>query len=706
MSFTEFRQRVWDRGTSFLGKAFIASIFLLSGGTVAMYGAVHHTAQPEFCNTCHIMEPYFKSWQNSKHKDVACIECHYEPGAVETLEGKFKALSQLAKYVTQTQGTKPWAEVSDQSCMRSGCHSVRMLDGPVQFGRISFDHRQHLLESRRGRRLRCTSCHSQIVQGEHVSVTSSVCITCHFMPGKDGTVPEKTSNCMTCHGPPTEPIPVEGRPFVHADYVDRNVGCRECHNPVVEGNGQVRKERCNSCHAETGRIERIGETEFMHEKHVTEHKVECFQCHDEIRHGLLPLKKPEATKKEGCGVCHAAAHDAASLVFAGTGAVGVEDKPSRMYQTRVVCEACHTGRSGFLSPNGELADFSHAATAAPDDSKGATKPSAIADAHSSSHAHASQVAAAGNVDCIHCHGTTYDGLAGQWQAAVGEQLDRLKPMLVELESKVPADPANPAHAAFDDAQKNLALIALDGSRGVHNPSYAIAALRVTAERIDGAREMLGIASTSKAQAELPFNSKDGCTTCHVGAGRPAAIWKGESRFPHQRHLAQRLECSTCHSTERHGEPKFPRDQCATCHHQEGGKVDVSECATCHAAQSNMLTGKIAGFDEKPGTMAKLECTDCHGEAPTIVRPKPANCVVCHKPGYDDKMGAWKTELDGLGSQLDRALAKPESKSLDAAKLERAKKALEAVRLDGSHGAHNFELSKSLLEEALKSLESP
>ena len=62
------------------------------------------------------------------HKDVACIECHYEPGSLETLEGKFKALSQVAKYVTRTQGTKPWAEVSDSSCMRSGCHNVRLLE--------------------------------------------------------------------------------------------------------------------------------------------------------------------------------------------------------------------------------------------------------------------------------------------------------------------------------------------------------------------------------------------------------------------------------------------------------------------------------------------------------------------------------------------------------------------------------------------------
>ena len=139
------RRRPSGRLTALLAHLFVLGLLGLSAASVATYGAVHYTAQSEFCSSCHIMDPYYASWENSSHSNVACIECHYEPGAVETLEGKFQALSQVAKYVTRTQGTKPWAEVSDQSCMRSGCHSVRMLEGEVQFGRVKFDHRQHLL---------------------------------------------------------------------------------------------------------------------------------------------------------------------------------------------------------------------------------------------------------------------------------------------------------------------------------------------------------------------------------------------------------------------------------------------------------------------------------------------------------------------------------------------------------------------------------
>jgi nitrate/TMAO reductase-like tetraheme cytochrome c subunit len=72
------------------GRLFVLGLFGTAGLTAVTYTAIHHTAQPDFCNSCHIMEPYFASWQKSAHASVGCIECHYEPGSVETLEGKFK----------------------------------------------------------------------------------------------------------------------------------------------------------------------------------------------------------------------------------------------------------------------------------------------------------------------------------------------------------------------------------------------------------------------------------------------------------------------------------------------------------------------------------------------------------------------------------------------------------------------------------------
>ena len=82
----------------------LAGIVSIGGG--GTYVMMEVTTKPSFCRTCHNMETYVDSWAKSSHNMVTCVDCHYEPGLLETFEGKFKALSQLAKYVTQTAGTK------------------------------------------------------------------------------------------------------------------------------------------------------------------------------------------------------------------------------------------------------------------------------------------------------------------------------------------------------------------------------------------------------------------------------------------------------------------------------------------------------------------------------------------------------------------------------------------------------------------------
>jgi hypothetical protein len=613
---------------------------------------------------------------------VGCIECHYEPGSVETLEGKFKALSQLAKYVTRTQGTKPWAEVSDSSCMRSGCHSVRELEGPVAFGRVDFDHRQHLLESRRGRRLRCTSCHSQVEQGQHISVTrrcASCATSCPMPKGRPCRSSPSAPNATELRH---EDIVVEGQAFQHSEYVARGVDCRECHDPVVDGKGTVRKERCHSCHGEAGHIERIGEIAFLHEAHVTTHKVECFECHDEIHHGLLPLAPVEPAKSEGCGSCHENTHDAARKLYAGEGAVGVEASPSRMYVTRVVCNACHTGRTDDFEAALNKAD-------APDD------------AHHSGHGMGGTVAAAGNVDCIHCHGPSYDGMVAEWQSAVGEQLERLAPMMEEVRAALKGRDKDPSAELLRDAERNYMLVKLDGSRGVHNVTYALDALRVAAQRIDTIRTNLALGEGVLAATGFPLALEEGCDACHAGIGRPAEISRAERVFPHQKHLANGAECSTCHSLTEHGQPAFPRNKCATCHHQESETFDAADCARCHKPQEEMLRGTLALLAEpKPGTMGEMECSECHGEAPTIARPKPQMCVLCHEPGYDAMLGDWQKQIDALLKTVEGSLTDAQARGVADESVERARAALATVRADGTRGVHNFELAKQLLDEAV------
>ncbi len=692
MNLVHRMRRTSSRAMGVLRVLLVVGLFGTGAMTFATWGAVEYTAQSEFCVSCHIMEPYYASWEGSSHADVSCIECHYEPGAVETGLGKFKALSQLAKYATRTEGTKPWAEVSDASCMRSGCHSVRMLDGPVTFGEVAFDHRHHLLESRRGRRLRCVTCHSQNEPGEHVSVTPSVCFMCHFMPDERGNLAEETSDCLMCHGPPQGTIDVADRPFEHASYVARGVTCQECHTAVVDGKGDVRKERCHSCHSEIGHIERYGETAFMHEMHVTDHKVECFDCHDAIRHGLLPREEHASVEGQGCASCHTSAHDAPHLLYAGTGARGVEDAPSRMFQTRVDCEACHTGRSSY-----RLA--------------GARGEPAETGALLGRHTGGPRAAAAGDVDCIHCHGIEYGGMVERWQDAVGGALEALAEASDRVGDRLASAPEDQeARELWGDARHNISLVSRDGSRGAHNLTYALDALAFAAGRLDEAASKLELSDVAAA-ASLPFRSESGCTECHAGVELDP-----DGAFEHRAHLERAaLDCTDCHGAgtfgapggvEEHGTLTVSRADCTSCHHEENDERDVWECADCHSAQENMLFGVVEGFEETPGPMADMDCFDCHGDPPLIMRPKPTACVLCHEAGYDDMMLEWRARTDELTTRVRAALVDARRRGADAAEITAAEAALAAVERDGSAGSHNFDFGATLLEHALTRLEEP
>ena len=133
------------------------------------------TSKPGFCGSCHLMKPYIEAWEHSSHKDVDCMLCHAHEGIGGYIETKFTAASMLVNYATGLyKRSRPWAEIEDKNCLHEGCHETRLLEGKIEFKQgVVFDHAPHLTSARRGRKLRCTSCHSQIVQGEHISVTSS-----------------------------------------------------------------------------------------------------------------------------------------------------------------------------------------------------------------------------------------------------------------------------------------------------------------------------------------------------------------------------------------------------------------------------------------------------------------------------------------------------------------------------------------------------
>ena len=333
-------------------------------GAVGWVG-LSFTSSPRFCLTCHFMQPYYDSWTKSKHKDVTCTDCHFEPGLKSLMKGKFLGLAQVVKYVTGTQGSRPAAEIADESCLRSGCHDTRLLQAktlreswllldddvrdwagfcsrfseqngsdspsfvkrmaeflpadtlaaiqegakapgpreeaktrivadinlvlkrqgiynedhfadvsvpdevegfvtavPGSLGRrqterlnrllleatfpqavrnsqlfkgAPFDHIKHMKSERRGKKLRCVSCHSQMVQGQHMVVTETTCFLCHF---KEQPFNEDQGKCATCHETPTKTVVRNGMEFSHRTVKEREITCDKCHLSISRGAGQ------------------------------------------------------------------------------------------------------------------------------------------------------------------------------------------------------------------------------------------------------------------------------------------------------------------------------------------------------------------------------------------------------------------------------------------------------------------------------------
>lgn len=125
----------------------LAILLVLGGGFLVV--AEHRTSQPEFCASCHIMEPYYESWHADLHGaklDIACVDCHYAPGERTTVKAKLRGLSQVASYFSGRYGaTRPRAHVDDRSCLTSKCHGdMAFMDKEIMLGTVKFTHANHL----------------------------------------------------------------------------------------------------------------------------------------------------------------------------------------------------------------------------------------------------------------------------------------------------------------------------------------------------------------------------------------------------------------------------------------------------------------------------------------------------------------------------------------------------------------------------------
>lgn len=464
------RLKRWLKWSAIGGVLFIIFTFV----------SVEVTSTSKFCNSCHIMEPYYTSWKNGSHKNVECVECHIPPGATSYAAAKLNGLGQVVDDVLHRTSNKPSASVSALSCLRSGCHTTETLKSKkIDTGLFKFDHSKHLDKKHLGVEITCGTCHSHVKGDEHFQVNTDVCITCHLVDGvkhedarqagkatraifltarTNGVAPkapegsdEKVppSNCKACHDAPKGEIEFQGMKFDHEQFLSFGAQCESCHNGVTATPPPIEDGRCLECH--TFGVEKVLESREMHKVHTLgEHKIECSSCHGWVRHGLAV--QTASLETFDCGRCHKDQHNVQRSTYFNLGvgphAANEANPVSPMFMAHVDCTGCH------IKPR--------SLDARPD--SGATVLAADASA------------------CNKCHQEGYgEKMIPLWQKATHTLHDAID---ADLKAAIAA---GVPESSLTNAQTILTRVRTDGSWGVHNPRYTQQLLDQAKREINEAR---------------------------------------------------------------------------------------------------------------------------------------------------------------------------------------------------------------------------
>jgi nitrate/TMAO reductase-like tetraheme cytochrome c subunit len=417
--------------------------------TVASTGAIVITGQPGFCNSCHIMNPYYGSWEKSSHSEVNCLDCHLKPGFAGYVKGKINGMAQAVDCIVGRVGTKPNATVKDISCLRSECHnSQELISKDIDYNGIKFTHKNHVAKVVDGITISCGTCHSHFEGDEHFNVNNDVCFTCHFLKSDESSSRSVQTSCRDCHEVPSEVIE---RGFVtinHAEYVTYSASCEDsCHKKEIEKISEVSDSVCLNCHS-FGKEQQANSVQ-LHETHTNHEKVECFSCHGKVSHGQAKVASVSAMTE--CRNCHSDTHQVQRSIYATEHPMLDENTKlvlSPMFLTHVECNGCHIERVGKKS--GTLDSLGTVAKAVPK-------------------------------ACDNCH---EEGTGEQyipfWQKKIKALYEQINRKLEKLEQRARFESneqlAQKLSNRAGQARSILESVSSDGSWGVHNLKYTEAML--------------------------------------------------------------------------------------------------------------------------------------------------------------------------------------------------------------------------------------
>ncbi len=634
---------------------------------VAAVGTAEFTSRPNFCNSCHYMEPFYGSWKSSVHSKITCTKCHFPPGLEGTVRGKLEGLVQVVNYVSGSFARRrPWAEISDASCLQSGCHATKLLNKDVLFKGVHFNHTVHLTKMTREKKLRCTSCHSQIIQGEHIVVSENTCFLCHLNEAPKIAPKEykKLSNCSQCHQwNKFSKEEMKKFRFDHSDVVKKDIACKHCHSNVIVGDGAVPRENCYSCHFDNERIDQYKNTPKIHKTHILENKVECERCHLTIQH---KISKINPNSKLACSSCHSNAHEEQLTLFTGKDVDGIKGIPNPMFLKGLHCESCHIFHKQLFN--------------------------------------ASSVNYASSKSCESCHGKGYANLLKLWKKTAGVELKKyvrnLNSLKLFLKSATKRQKVKSAYnLKYAEEIYNL----INRGKAIHNINYSNELIFRGDSLINNALQMLGkpINNNSSSRSIVPNE----CSNCHTGIENLTVKYK-EFNYSHKTHLVDnKLQCKECHSNEvTHGQLVFKKEKCSSCHHSE---KNYEKCESCHNNEQAVYTGTIFNLNfPDPMFEEEVSCTDCHIPDNKVIKPKANVCESCHDDDYVEEAKNWISEFNFKISSISKKIAalKRNSKKINILDVSKQESKFNILRFNSGKSIHNHDLVMKQLNKISIELE--
>jgi hypothetical protein len=316
-----------------------------------------------------------------------------------------------------------------------------------------------------------------------MTVTTTTCYLCHF---KDQPFNQQLSACTHCHQIPQKEFDLGGGvKFTHELAFKKGVDCKSCHADLIRGNGDVPRERCLSCHNREGDLAHIQDHVFMHAKHVTEHKVDCIQCHTPILHSLDPNNLQHAV--DDCQSCHPDHHREQVELLKGTGSLLLSEsaaksgvpEPNMMMGIRIECRTCHTTREA--SSTGTELVRGNAAM------------------------------------CMVCHDTATVKQFETYHISLRGDLAVLQATLAKVDSAIQKSGDHPAELVAEIGRIRHDLDLLTTGNDIHNMHYATKVIRTIGERLAAVCRQLKV---EEPKVSLPPPIEEKPTSTRVDTKKP------------------------------------------------------------------------------------------------------------------------------------------------------------------------------------------